>query len=190
MNDKFDERARNLARSVAHKLFCVGLVAHSVAAVRASGSTFSDANWISMGGLAGANGQLRAAVIDDSGNLYIGGDFTAVGDVIANHIAKWNGSSWTALGSGMNSNVYALAVSGSDVYAGGVFTTAGGSVANYIAKWDGSSWSALGSGMNHIVTALAVSGSDLYAGGQFTMAGGSAADRIAKWNESSWSALG
>ncbi len=65
-----------------------------------------------MGGIPGANGRVRATVIDGSGNLYIGGDFTAVGDVVANHIAKWNGRSWSVLGSGMNDNVFALAVSG------------------------------------------------------------------------------
>ena len=43
--------------------------------------TFSDANWISMGGFPGANGPVNAAVVDSSGNLYIGGGFTAVGDV-------------------------------------------------------------------------------------------------------------
>ena len=80
----------------------------------------------------------------------MGGDFTAIGTALANHIAKWNGSAWSALGSGMNDYgcVYALAVSGSDLYAGGDFTTAGGSEANYIAKWNGSAWSALGSGMD------------------------------------------
>src|SRR5580765_4860694 len=150
---------------------------------------FSDANWISLGGLPGANASVRAAAVDASGDLYIGGTFTGVGGVIANHIAKWNGSSWSALGSGMNSNVLALAVSGSNVYAGGNFTTAGGSAANYIAKWNGSSWSALGSGMNFYVFALAVSGSDVYAGGRFTTADGSAANCIAKWDGSSWSAL-
>jgi hypothetical protein len=152
--------------------------------------TFSDANWISMGGLPGADRIVRAAVVDDSGNLYIGGEFEAVGETGANYIAKWNGSSWTALGSGMNSEVFALAASGSDLYAGGSFLTAGGSAANYIAKWNGSSWTALGSGMNYDVYALAVSGNDLYAGGDFTTAGGGPANYIARWNGSSWSALG
>src|SRR5204862_460879 len=126
--------------------------------------TFSDANWISTGGIPGASGPVKAAVVDGSGNLYIGGTFSLVEDVIANHIAKWNGSGWTALGSGMNDYVFALAVSGSDVYAGGAFTMAGGSPANRIAKWNGSSWTALGPGMNSDVRALAVFGSDVYAG--------------------------
>src|SRR6266851_1579154 len=41
--------------------------------------TFSDANWISMGGIPGANGPVDAAVVDSSGNLYIGGGFSLVG---------------------------------------------------------------------------------------------------------------
>ena len=118
---------------------------------------------------------------------YAGGDFTTAGGVTANRIAKWDGttSSWSALGSGMNSTVRALAVDGGgNLYAGGDFTTAGGVTANYIAKWDGttSSWSALGSGMNSAVFALTMDGSgNLYAGGRLTTAGGVPANRIAKW---------
>jgi hypothetical protein len=153
--------------------------------------TFSDENWISMNpSIPGVGGTVWAAVLDDSGYLYIGGSFTAVGDVIATNIARWNGSGWTALGSGMNDDVLALAVSGSDLYAGGYFNTAGGVSANHIAKWNGSSWTALGSGTDSSVCALAVSGVNVFAGGYFTTAGGVSANRVAKWNGSSWSALG
>jgi hypothetical protein len=157
--------------------------------------TFSDANWVSLGGFPGASSSVYAAVTDGSGNLYIGGQFTVVGNTVANYIAEWNGSSWSALGSGMNIGVYALAVSGGTLYAGGSFTTAGGIAATNIAQWNGSSWSALGSGMSGLygyayVSALAVSGSTLYAGGNFTSAGGSAANYIAQWNGTTWSALG
>jgi len=133
-------------------------------------------------------------------NLYAGGSFTTAGEVAANCIAQWNGSNWSALGSGIDGNtaygpviVYALAVSGTNLYAGGNFTTAGGLPANGIAQWNGSRWSALGPGMGTNfpwVQALAVSGTNLYAGGTFTAAGGGAADTIAQWNGSSWSALG
>jgi trimeric autotransporter adhesin len=119
-----------------------------------------------------------------------------VDGVAANYIAKWSGGTWSALGSGVNGEVRALAASGSDLYAGGAFTEAGGNVASNIARWDGSGWSGLGLGMGGDypyygrVNALAWSGTDLYAGGDFTKAGGVAANYIAKWNGSSWSALG
>ncbi|MEK7684226.1 MAG: hypothetical protein AAB466_02260, partial [Verrucomicrobiota bacterium] len=60
----------------------------------------SDANWVSLGGIPGANSTVYAAVTDGSGNLYVGGNFTVIGEVVANRIAKWNGSAWSALGSG------------------------------------------------------------------------------------------
>ena len=161
--------------------------------------TFSDANWISLGGLDGAGaGYVFVTVMDGSGNLYIGGEFSAVGNALANNIAKWNGSTWSPLGLGMNGEVHALVVSGTNLYAGGYFTSAGEVTnANYVAQWNGSSWSALGSGIGPVtpyastlVDALAVSGTNLYAGGNFSMAGGNAADGIALWNGSGWLPLG
>jgi hypothetical protein len=159
--------------------------------------TFSDADWVSLNpGLPGANGTVRAIAVDGSGNVYAGGDFTFIGTVPASYIAKWDGSAWSSLGSGISGTVYALAVSGTNLYAGGYFVAAGGVTANNVAKWDGSTWSALGSGLGSYsssppcVYALAVSGSNLYAGGYFLMAGGVPATCIAKWDGSAWSPLG
>jgi trimeric autotransporter adhesin len=148
----------------------------------------------------GMNGSVRALTVFDDGlgsgpALYAGGSFTTAGRQPANNIAKWDGSKWSALGTGMNDSVRALTVfddgseSGPALYAGGVFTTADGKVVNSIAKWDGSTWSALGTGMTGSVDALTVfddgseSGPALYAGGSF-------ANHIAKWDGSTWSALG
>jgi hypothetical protein len=74
-----------------------------------------------------------AALAVSGGTLYAGGEFTTAGGSAANDIAQWNGSSWSALGSGMNGTVYALAVSGGTLYAGGDFTTAGTNVSAYAA---------------------------------------------------------
>jgi len=122
--------------------------------------------------------------------VYAGGAFTTADGTAANRIAKWTGTAWSAVSSGMNSIVYALAVSGTNVYAAGGFSTAGGTTANHIAKWNGTSWSAVGSGFNNLVYALAASGSSVYAGGFFTPVGGSTANYIAKWNGTTWSQLG
>jgi formylglycine-generating enzyme required for sulfatase activity len=128
------------------------------------------------------NACVHALAVDGSGNLFAGGEFWTAGGNAATNIAKWNGSAWSALGSGMNYQVYALALDGSgNLFAGGTFEKAGGNAANRIAKWNGSAWSALGSGMNNFVYALAVDGAgNLYAGGEFTTAGGKVSAYVAK----------
>jgi hypothetical protein len=144
----------------------------------------------------GVNNRVKAIVVSGS-TVYVGGWFTTAGGSPASKIAKWDGSNWSSLGTGLNGNCNALALDGSgNLYAGGAFTTAGGVTVNRIAKWDGSIWSALGAvGSEGLLggdcNALYVDGSgNVYAGGAFTSAGGSSANKIAKWNGSSWSALG
>ena len=100
---------------------------------------------------------------------------------------------WSALGSGMNSNVYALAVDASgNLYAGGSFTTAGG--VRQTALPNGTArlvCPGLGDEVRLLFIALAFDASgNLYAGGNFTTAGGVSANCIAKWDGTSWSALG
>jgi hypothetical protein len=161
------------------------------------------AAWSALGsGMGGSYpSYVNCLAIDSSGNLYAGGSFTRAGGAAANSIAKWDGSAWSALGSGTDGNVYALAFDrAGNLYAGGAFSTAGGLAATNIAKWNGSAWSALGPGIGlgagigispGEVFALAVDSSgNLYAGGYFTNAGSLSVNSIAKWNGSSWSALG
>ncbi len=116
----------------------------------------------------GMNGSVKCvAAVDGAGNLYAGGSFTFAGGVPANYIAEWNGSSWSALGGGMDNTVNALAVDGAgNLYAGGDFIYAGGTTANYVAVWNGTSWSPVGSGLDNSVSALAIDrGGNVYAGG-------------------------
>jgi hypothetical protein len=137
--------------------------------------------------------------------LYAGGDFATTGGVTVNYVARWDGSTWSALtgpaGTGVNGEVYTLMVfdegSGPALYAGGIFTTAGGVFVNRVARWDGTDWSPLAgpsaTGVNGEIRALTVfddgTGPALYAGGTFTTAGGVALSRIARWDGSVWSPL-
>jgi hypothetical protein len=127
--------------------------------------------------------------------LYVGGGFSQAGAVSAGNIARWNGTSWSALGNGLNGPVNALAIYRGQLCAGGLFTdsfTAGA----FVARWTGSAWSILDQGLDSNVDALAVSGTNLYAGGMFTMISAQnlldrkPANRIARWDGSQWSALG
>ena len=79
-------------------------------------------------------------------SLIAGGSFGTAGGTPAHNIAQWDGTSWSALGQGVNGKVNALTIYKGNLIAGGEFTLAGGVSANYIAQWDGTAWSPLGSG--------------------------------------------
>ncbi len=175
-----------------------GVAAANVA--RWNGTTFAPLG----SGISG--GWVRTLAVFDDGTgaaLYAGGSFTTAGGVTCNSIAKWNGTSWSAVGGGLTSNashgdVRALAVfddgSGPALFAGGLFDSAGAVNTSNLARWNGSAWSSLGVGTNVAVNALAThddgTGPALSAGGSFTSAGGIQARSVARWNATGWSAMG
>jgi hypothetical protein len=138
-----------------------------------------------------------SALAVSNGVIYAGGTFTGIGGISANRIAKWNGSTWSALGSGIvgstaSATVSAILLRGSDIYIAGTFTNAGGVTGVNtlgLAKWDGAAWSApLGSGLagypfTATAATLASIGNDLYVGGAFIWAGGKPSMFIARWND-------
>jgi hypothetical protein len=137
-----------------------------------------------------------------NGDLIVAGNFTSAGGVAANHVARWNGSAWSAIGAGLTGSpsasssappvAFSLAqLPGGDVIVGGLFRNAGSVPANCVARWDGAAWGALAPGTNDAVLALrAAANSNLLAGGRFTMIGGVAANCVARWDGASWLALG
>ena len=122
------------------------------------------------------------------GDLIAGGYFDRAGDVAAEHIARWNGTAWSALGSNLDIGwIYALAT-----YHGEL--VAGGDTNGCIAKWDGTAWVSLGAGLSSgpyasTVNALTVNGEDLIAGGTFESSGAIELNNIGRWNGASWSPL-
>lgn len=124
------------------------------------------------------------------------GWFTSAGGQPAKLVAKWNGSSWSALGSGVGvsfppDGVFRMEVfddgDGPALYVGGTFAIAGGALASNIARWDGASWKPLGSGVIGQPTALRAfddgsdASPDLYVGG-IGAAGSQPASGIARWS--------
>jgi hypothetical protein len=135
-------------------------------------------NWSALPG-GGMNDWVYASTIYN-GDLIVGGKFTNAGGVSANHIARWDGTSWTPLGIGVNGKVNALTVYKGSLVAAGEFTFAGGIETNFIAQWDGTAWNDELGGVGSTVTSLAVIGTDLYVGGYFTEADNTPVNYIAK----------
>ncbi len=150
-----------------------------------------NANWDDQFDTQGLNGMVSGLAVYGE-DVYAGGTFTNAGGVAANHIARWNGTSWCPLGGGVNDRVREIVVYLDKVYVGGSFTTAGSITANHIAKWNGSSWSALSAGENGDVYAIAVDGNNVYVGGDFQKAAGITVNNIAVFNTDTetWSSLG
>lgn len=128
-------------------------------------------------------------------NLYMGGEFPELwdGDAAAPdpnmaYIAKYDGSNWTPLGTGLNEYVRAIHEYNGDLVAGGYFTNAGGVPANKIARWDGTNWNAMGlgfdaTGIDEYVKSATVWNGIFFAGGAYTQAEGNPMDYIAQWYE-------
>jgi hypothetical protein len=123
---------------------------------------------------------VNALAFDSSGNLFVGGDFTQINGISTPFIARWNGTDWSSLGSGMNSVVEALVAHGNELYAGGSFVLAGGIPAQRFAKWNGRTWSQPGA-VNGWVYALAASPHSVFVGGAFFSINSTPASCIAEF---------
>jgi hypothetical protein len=152
----------------------------------------------------GLNSVAYSMAVGKKTDLYVGGNFTVVNNnavainplLLANRLAVWDGTSFSALSSVGPTMIYTVAIApNGDIYVGGAFTTIGGVAANRIARWDGATWNALGTGLtggvgtNCYRITIAPNG-DVYAAGNFTAAGGITVHEIARWSGGAWHSMG
>jgi hypothetical protein len=97
-------------------------------------------SWSGLG--SGMNDNVGAIAALPSGDLVAGGDLTTADGAPANYIARWNGSAWSPLGSGMHMSdlpfgfISSLAVLPTgELAAAGGFSTAGGVVSASFARY-------------------------------------------------------
>jgi hypothetical protein len=136
------------------------------------------------------DGYVRSLAVDSTG-VYAGTDVNDVAGVAqADHVVRWDGSTWHALGANSagtdgwfpaTAAIYALAADGQSLFATGSFLDAGGDPrADYVAFFHAGQWHPLGSNgagngpWSGDGLALALRDSQLFAGGSFTSAGGDA----------------
>ncbi len=154
-------------------------------------ASYSAGSWHAMGSgpVSGAVQDFVRSLTAHGTDVYVGTDAVNVAGIArADHVAKWNGSSWSALGSntagdnGWFSNGFtidALATTGSILVAAGSFQNANLiATADDLAYFDGVHWRPIGSDgagngpLNGHPTALGITGGKVYVGGAFTAAGG------------------
>ena len=131
-------------------------VVYTLPLVSPSGSV-----WSSIFALNGAVSVMTAWGRD----LYLGGSFTSVTTLpagqpalgLVRYFVRWDGTSLSPLGFGLNGDVRAATPFGSVLVVGGDFTTAGGKNAPGLAVWNGQSWHPISStdAVDYIVYALA-----------------------------------
>lgn len=149
--------------------------------------------WQAMGSGPGAGGaavdSYVRSITSDGTNVYVGSDAVNIAGLAkADHVARWNGSAWSAMGSNTagtdgwfpaSSFIYSMTTSGHLVFATGFFQNADGNpLADQIAYFNGTAWHPLGSngaGNGPLLgggRALAPFRQHLITGGNFTSAGG------------------
>lgn len=135
------------------------------------------------------NGGVNSMIVYN-GKLIAAGAFDSADGMPAKNIAQWDGTSWSPLGSGVDSIVTALTVYDGKLIVGGLIDSAGGIPVKDIAQWDGNSWSPLGSGISGYVYALTTYNGVVVAGGLFAKADGIPARNVAQWDGSAWDSIG
>jgi hypothetical protein len=99
--------------------------------------------FVAVGGA--ADGAPSAFSIAPNGDVYMDGVFTTLNGVAFSGIARWNGTQWNALSTGISAPVggYSLLYdrTSSLLYAGGQFTVAGGvTLPDSLAVWNGAAF--------------------------------------------------
>lgn len=151
---------------------------------------------------------MRALTLFDDGSgsgpaLYAGGNWFESDGPEFHRTAKWDGKTWSELGTDVDQVVRAMTVfddglgGGPLLYVVGDFLNAGDIPVDRIVTWNGAEWAPLaGGGTNDFTASLTVwddgsgDGPALYVGGSFTMAGIVDAKSIARWDGVQWSPLG
>jgi hypothetical protein len=146
---------------------------------------WNGASWAQVGGTFALNGQvvIEALATRPNGDLVAVGNFTTAGGAPDAHVARYDGSAWQPLGSGLDAQALALAVlPNGDVVVGGTFATAGGIASPFAARWDGAAWQPMSAGLAAWVNALHVRGN-----GELVA---SSNGDVLRWTGAAWVPLG
>lgn len=166
---------------------------------RWNGSTWTQIGVL--GGLPAADLNAVAIAVDATGQVYMTGNFLSVNGVNANRVARYDGTTWHAMGTGIVQpqpglgNYYstAMAAIGNEVYLAGAMTQVGGVTVNNVARWNGTAWNAMANGLPTYGTpkTLAVVNGQLHVGtGAIGPDNGPFTANVLRWTGTAWSVVG
>ena len=135
--------------------------------------------WMSIG----SPNDIVTTMYSYNGYLYVGGRFTAIGGVTANHIATYNfvTGAWAATDAvGIAENVIGVIAVGSVMYAITV---------TKVYKFTAGAWALIGTTSANTIsrTCIATDGTNLFVGGNFIGISGVVTFGVAKWDGTIWS---
>ncbi|MBC7772664.1 MAG: hypothetical protein H7210_09245, partial [Pyrinomonadaceae bacterium] len=144
--------------------------------------------WTSLGtaqGLGSGDALLMLRVLAN-GDLIAGGFLTSIAGVPTPGVARWNGSTWSSLGTGTN-----LAPIDSTILLNGDLVVTGPRVRpgplSVVSRWDGAQWSPVGTrdfGSGHSIATMP--DGSLAFGGQFQISGDNPALNIVRLENDQW----
>lgn len=125
---------------------------------------------------------------DGGQDLYAAGKIVVSGGMAVNGIARWDGSSWRPLGSGLgpippafiNVTYVMVGCPNGNLVVAGTFTSAGGLPATGLAQWDGANWSTPATVAGGVSAVACLPDNSLIIGGNFTSVNGEPIVRIAR----------
>lgn len=125
-------------------------------------------------------------------SLVVAGSFTSFNGVGSTRgVARWDGTNWNSLDSGINGVGVRVRVIDDTCYIGGSFDKSGNTTLNNAGRIArGGQWRAFGSGMSGLVYDFVKYNGSIYLGGLFETGNGVTVNSFGKWNGTTFEATG
>lgn len=118
-------------------------------------AVYDGSTWKSLSPALGPGRAITCAAMAPNGDIVVGGEFSAINGTDAQNVARWNGTTWSALGGGVSTRVAAIDVlSGGDVVVLAKATAVYSDVPRVVQRFSAGAWSLVGPVMQDEVSVL------------------------------------
>lgn len=135
--------------------------------------------WSPVGG--GVSGWVSTLLASRSGRLIVGGEFTLPPSTTTHNVARWDGQTWSSMGTPPGVVIALADAANGDVLAGGYYPA-------FVVRWNGSTWTQLGTipPTNYQINVIAeLPNGDIVAGSSYASGA-----KVLLWSNGVWAPLG